>query len=578
MDKRHFTVVIGSKEHGLYVSSTPSSAAKKAVSKLCASNKSKKVEFYLREITQGSKKKTYGPYLGEMKKLKTPIELKGRVIQYETKVHLKKVKKSMKGGKYQLYSCGNETKKIEELCVDSSNGKFYFKNKCETECLDQKLIVELEAWKKLFKWCSENLSENPIYCKGGSALGLEVLKSILNQDPSKYTEFLDLGLIKDWDFTVFMSEEQKIRFIDFASTLGIENQGQSISILRFKKGLHIGEDYLLELSVKTNQLLNDLELPLTNLKFEVNFHNIDKFFEIVVMYVKKNENLDVMKRNLNELLNPVLVNGEELVDSIENGFYNITDPSKIDTAGLSQQLLELIDFFLQQPNNNNSNRSNNLAIKQFLITQLIQPDRLFIRFLKKNVEKSKKITKFYEKNGIPIPNWLMNKKVLEIIERKINLFLDFLNLYINSALVIPDELLDTKIDSTKQIKDQFKDFITKMELLFMNMNLSRLHTDKIDKDKIEKLLPILYFSKLKDYTLTRKQIKNQADLEKFKNNPVVLGKKMKALELESKNPQLINYDFYLPKGNGKYLEFIRYFLSHIYKNVPNQSMRFPNQN
>jgi len=103
MDKRHFTVVIGNKEHGLYISSTPSSAAKKAVSKLCASNKSKKVEFYLREITQGSKKKTYGPYLGEMKKLKTPIELKGRVIRYEIKVHLKKkstikIVKKMRGG------------------------------------------------------------------------------------------------------------------------------------------------------------------------------------------------------------------------------------------------------------------------------------------------------------------------------------------------------------------------------------------------------------------------------------------------------------------------------------------------
>ena len=43
--KRHFTVVMGGKEHGLYVSSTPSSAAKKAVTKLCAANKSKKVEF-----------------------------------------------------------------------------------------------------------------------------------------------------------------------------------------------------------------------------------------------------------------------------------------------------------------------------------------------------------------------------------------------------------------------------------------------------------------------------------------------------------------------------------------------------
>ena len=58
--KRHFTVVMGDKEHGLYVSSTPSSAARKVVTKLCTANRSKKVEFEIREITQGSKKKTYG--------------------------------------------------------------------------------------------------------------------------------------------------------------------------------------------------------------------------------------------------------------------------------------------------------------------------------------------------------------------------------------------------------------------------------------------------------------------------------------------------------------------------------------
>jgi hypothetical protein len=52
--KRYFTVVMEGKEHGLYVSSTLSSAAKKAVTKLCASNKGKKVEFSIREITQWS--------------------------------------------------------------------------------------------------------------------------------------------------------------------------------------------------------------------------------------------------------------------------------------------------------------------------------------------------------------------------------------------------------------------------------------------------------------------------------------------------------------------------------------------
>jgi len=92
--KRHFTAVVGSKEHGLYISSSPSSAARKIVSKLCAASKSKKVEFCVREITQGSKKKTYGPYLGEMKKLAKPIELKGRVIRYAPVVHLKKKKTS----------------------------------------------------------------------------------------------------------------------------------------------------------------------------------------------------------------------------------------------------------------------------------------------------------------------------------------------------------------------------------------------------------------------------------------------------------------------------------------------------
>lgn len=93
--KRHFTVVIKkgktknhSEENGLYISSYPSSAARKVVTKLCASKKSKKVEFHIREITQGSKKKTYGPYVGYLEKLKEPIELKGRVIKYKPVVKL----------------------------------------------------------------------------------------------------------------------------------------------------------------------------------------------------------------------------------------------------------------------------------------------------------------------------------------------------------------------------------------------------------------------------------------------------------------------------------------------------------
>jgi len=88
--KRHFTAVVGKEEQGLYNSYNPSSAARKAVSKLCANDKKSQVEFFIRETTQGSNKKTYGPYLGYVKKLKEPIQLEGRVIKYAPVVKLSK--------------------------------------------------------------------------------------------------------------------------------------------------------------------------------------------------------------------------------------------------------------------------------------------------------------------------------------------------------------------------------------------------------------------------------------------------------------------------------------------------------
>jgi hypothetical protein len=122
--KRHFTVVMGGKEHGLYVSSTPSSAAKKAVTKLCTANKSKKVEFHIREITQGSKKKTYGPYSGHIEKLKEPIELKGRVIKYKpvAKLSGKTSKKMVGGAIYLNVKC--KTDDIYRKVIDTINDFF----------------------------------------------------------------------------------------------------------------------------------------------------------------------------------------------------------------------------------------------------------------------------------------------------------------------------------------------------------------------------------------------------------------------------------------------------------------------
>ena len=127
--KRHFTVVMGGKEHGLYASSSPSSAARKAVTKLCTANKSKKVQFHIREITQGSKKKTYGPYEGHIEKLKEPIKLKGREIKYKPVAKLGAKKVGQKGGDilnidiFDQYSSPALKNGLEKL-TDEQRNKF----------------------------------------------------------------------------------------------------------------------------------------------------------------------------------------------------------------------------------------------------------------------------------------------------------------------------------------------------------------------------------------------------------------------------------------------------------------------
>jgi len=143
--KRHFTVVIGTKEHGLYCSSSPSSAARKAVSKLCGKEKGKKVEFCLREITQGSKKKTYGPYLGHIEKLAKPIQLKGRLVERTPVVRLKPKssakKGGMRGGRIKhivigLGNCGKNSNSSENGCITLIHYRnkvvFYYNERSQT--------------------------------------------------------------------------------------------------------------------------------------------------------------------------------------------------------------------------------------------------------------------------------------------------------------------------------------------------------------------------------------------------------------------------------------------------------------
>ncbi len=122
-EKRHFTIIYGNKEKGLFIGRSPISIARKVVSHL---SNGKNVIFSLREITQGSKKKVYGPYEGIKKKLKEPRKVGDRIYKYESIV--RRIEK--KGGEIDKPNASIFIEKKNEKSekTDILNIKKYSKN------------------------------------------------------------------------------------------------------------------------------------------------------------------------------------------------------------------------------------------------------------------------------------------------------------------------------------------------------------------------------------------------------------------------------------------------------------------
>lgn len=149
LDKRHFTVVQGNKENGLFIGTIPSIVAKKVVNKL--SKGDKKVIFELREITQGSKKKVYGPYEGVKRKLKEPRKVGDRVYKYESIV--KKIEK--RGGEE------------DQLIVDPVVYPYYNINKNKGEIVHRFGGIKI-IFTKHKKTNGESTFDVKIFPKGGN--------------------------------------------------------------------------------------------------------------------------------------------------------------------------------------------------------------------------------------------------------------------------------------------------------------------------------------------------------------------------------------------------------------------------
>jgi len=273
LDKRHFTIVEGNKEHGLFVSSSPSSAARKVVSKL--SKNGKKVVFELREITQGSKKKIYGPYEGIKKKLSKPIKVGDRVYKHESIVH--KIEK--KGGEITISNkLKNEEKDYPRLEVEYKYKSVLNKNKPEETF---KFVIVKDKKPYIYKFYS---SEN----KKGEGEEIHVKDIMLKLFP----EFIQNS----------NGEQSQLKFYKLLKALkeAIKEDGKPIW-----NNLNMVIDKMIEILKNKTLLQNEINLE----SGEKNNNNIR--LPPRIKFLSKNEINEIAKyyREHPEILNPNVITG-----------------------------------------------------------------------------------------------------------------------------------------------------------------------------------------------------------------------------------------------------------------------------
>jgi hypothetical protein len=313
--KRHFTVVMGGKEHGLYVSSTPFSAAKKAVTKLCAANKIKKVQFEIREITQGSKKKTYGPYSGHIEKLKEPIELMGRVIKYKPVAKLLKKKSEMKGGVSEFNKNRNSVtgltvnaieKMFKNFKVENQQEPAYFhykirRNPTNTLYFGRTHLLDINS-QKYYPFSIHFINDDAY---------IRYLMSIAEYNKNKYADFISKDDYKLYtndsfkDYRIIEFNKKEIyKVIDYHSErYNYFSQATNIKDIGFLPGFYVPwilfKDFLKKFVDSLNNLSQyKISDSITQLQVEIN----EKFTQLNNSFLNLQMKIIILKKKPTQIL------------------------------------------------------------------------------------------------------------------------------------------------------------------------------------------------------------------------------------------------------------------------------------
>ncbi len=170
--------------------------------------------------------------------------------------------------------------KFSDICFEASNGKYNTKesciNDCENKYIDNELIkIKIKQETIPFYFFIKDIINNEkidVYLKGGNVLGLKILKMIYDKykhDDEKFLEtfkkFLELDLVKDWDFAAFsnnkITPEYRKHLDKVARKYHLHQRASTFILYQTKTPMLLEEKPLFEISIVDSDSFSKLELP-----------------------------------------------------------------------------------------------------------------------------------------------------------------------------------------------------------------------------------------------------------------------------------------------------------------------------
>jgi len=334
---------------------------------------------------------------------------------------------NLKGGKFEC----NPHNNFDDICIETDKGIYKNKesciNDCETKYINNQLNeINIRHETTKFYLFIKDIIKNEfidVYIKGGNVIGLKILKMMYDKYKDDditfkkhFDKFLELDLIKDWDFASYtkkpITPEYRNELNKIAKKYNLVSRATKFILYQTPKPKMLDDKALFEISIVDSDSYSDLEIPLTTMKIRVHEYNIKYIFmfaKLFFSYKLKDEPFDfsILKRILGKIT--------ILIHPHEDGLYDV---KKIDIGPINYELVDFIEKYKDENNN----------LPQFFITHLIDTFRLLYRLPEKNIPKTNKIKKFLKDElNIKKVAWLFDSSY---IKKMVNKFIKELSIKI----------------------------------------------------------------------------------------------------------------------------------------------------